>query len=450
MNEYRVINIPSATSMRPDLPYLFGATPIGVATGQVEALSSFVSRLGERRSMRASNVVSAALKLAAKVRDDIGGKRHSYQLNGRAKGAVQTVTALNLATGITGLDNLTLLPWQELIEPAMHGVLRPHIAYCRDCVRSDRQRHEMPYIRLLWFISEVSSCPIHEVRLYDACVTCGERLPAIPWLNNPFFCMTCKKDVSEQKGTRFQGRPTFLSQWTSRELSKLLELTNGGGHMLSPGRLAESFRHVVDSHFDGSTTEFSHYFQLGTVHGRKYCKGSCRPTFPALLRMLYQLQLSPVDLLVSQNNTLELTQRVKLTRTSSPIARRRQLTERAKARIKKDLENLLAEKGQIIGPTAFADTYKLPALTIRYHFEDLYSQHRARFETQEKDKRETIRRERIQRVRREAKKLVASNVYPSQRKLKATGNVTATDLTRSDVRKALSPILTSFNRHSNN
>jgi TniQ protein len=357
MSEFRVINMPSARSMRPTLPYLFGATPIGVATGQVEALSSFVSRLGERRSMRASNVVSTALKFAAQKRSDISGKRHSYQLNGRAKGAFQTVTALNLATETTGLETLTLLPWQELIEPAMHGVLRPHIAYCRDCVRSDRQRYETPYIRLLWFISEVSSCPVHEVRLYDACVTCGERLPAIPWLNNPFFCMTCRKDVSEQKSARFQGRPTFLSQWISKELSKLLALTNGGGYTLSPGRLAESFRHIVDSHFDGSTGEFSHYFKLDTVHGRKYCKGACRPTFPALLRMLYQLQISPVDLLISQNNALELTQRVKLTRTSSPIARRRQLTERAKARIKKDLEKLLAADGEIIGPTAFADTY---------------------------------------------------------------------------------------------
>ncbi len=423
---------------------------MGVATGQVEALSSFVSRLGGRRSMRASNVVSTALKHAARKRNDITGSRHSYQLNGRSKGAVQTVTALKSATELKDLENMTLLPWQELIEPAMHGVLRPHIAYCRDCVRSDRQRHETPYIRLLWFISEVSSCPIHEVRLYDACLTCGERLPAIPWLTNLFFCMKCRKDVSEQKGTRFQGRPTFLSQWISKELSKLLALTNGGGHRLKPGRLAESFRHIVDGHFDGSTAEFSHHFNIGTVHGRKYCSGACRPTFPALLRMLYQLQISPVDLLLSQNNALQLTERVKLTRTSSPIARRRQLTERAKLRIKKDLEKLLSAKGEIIGPTTFAEIYDLPALTIRYHFEDLYSQHRARFEKQEKDKREAIRRERIQRVRKEANKLVAANVYPSQRKLKATGNVTATDLTRSDVRKALAPILNSFKNHSNN
>ena len=166
--------------------------------------------------------------------------------------------------------------------------------------------------------------------------------------------------------------------------------------------------------------------------------------FPVLLRMLYSLQISPVDLFLNRTESMPLTGRVKLSRISQDQARRRQLTERAKGRIRKDLRALLSSDGEIIGPSDFAKQYDLPFLTIRYHLPDLYSQHRARFDRQEKEKRETLRLARIKRVIGAANELVDDGIFPSQRKLKNTGLVTATDLTRTDIRKALRPVLNRF------
>ena len=290
------------------------------------------------------------------------------------------------------------------------------------------------------------SCPVHRTRLRDACNDCGNRMRVVPWLNNPLFCMACRKDISNQKGARFQGVPTNIGLWTANELAKLLALTNGGGHPIEPNSLANAFRHIVDSQFDGSTSDFAHYFKVGTVMARKYAEGRARPMFPALIRMLYSLQLSPVDLFLNRVDSLPLTGRVLLSQYKHEQARRRQLTERAKGRIRKDLEELLTSTSEIVGPSDFARRYDLPFLTIRYHFPNLYSQHRARFDQQEKQKRQVVRMDRIKRVVGAANELIDQGVFPSQRKLKGTGKVIATDLTRSDVRKALAPVLNGFKR----
>lgn len=445
MNAISARTLSAESEINPSLPLLYGASPYGLGTGQVEALTSFASRLADRRHLRASPLMMSALRDARDATKG-GSKRHDHQTNGMAKGAKATVDAFNRSLGVDWVEHLTLVPWSELIEPAMHGTLRDHVAYCRECIQEDKHSIDTPYIRLLWFIKPIDSCPLHKTRLYDACITCGDRLRAIPWLNNPFFCMTCRKDISNQKGARFQGRPTHLGQWTANELTKLMGLTNGGCHQIEPNALSDAFRYIVDRHFDGSTCEFAHHFEIDTVRASKYADGRCRPMFPVLLRMLYSLQISPVDLFLNRTESMPLTGRVKLSRISQDQARRRQLTERAKGRIRKDLRALLSSDGEIIGPSDFAKQYDLPFLTIRYHLPDLYSQHRARFDRQEKEKRETLRLARIKRVIGAANELVDDGIFPSQRKLKNTGLVTATDLTRTDIRKALRPVLNRFKR----
>ena len=155
MNAISARTLPVESEFNPSLPLLYGASPYGLGTGQVEALTSFASRLADRRHLRASPLMMSALR---DVRDTTksGSKRHDHQTNGMAKGAKATVDAFNRSLGVDWVEHLTLVPWSELIEPAMHGTLRDHVAYCRECVQEDKHSIETPYIRLLWFIKPVS------------------------------------------------------------------------------------------------------------------------------------------------------------------------------------------------------------------------------------------------------------------------------------------------------
>ncbi|MGB5664103.1 TniQ family protein [Eudoraea sp.] len=444
---FRAVTIPTADEMTPGCPYMYGATPIGVATSQVESLASFACRLGDRRNMRPATVVISSLQRFAERKDfQLRIQKQNGQINGAGLTAQRAIDAFDSALAVRSSAQLTFRPWTEIVEARMHGFLRPHIGFCPECINQDRLVHDGPYIRLLWMLKVVESCPIHNIRLYDACPTCGDRLPVIPWLTNPLFCMKCRQDISRKRCTYFQGRPTDFSQWISFELGKLLAATNGGGYSIGVGQMVETFQTILEKEFDGNVAEFARFFGLDKTASYKYFDGSCRPTFPALCRILFQLKLSPADLWVSRNNALEIDRRTRLRRTTTEVAKVRTMTPEKKVAIRQGLTKLLASEGEIIGPAEFAKQYDTSNMVVRYHFADLYAKHRARFHQQQKRQRALIRQERLDRVKQAARGLVEQGIYPSQRKLKQTGKVCANDLTRSDVRNVLSPIINAFER----
>ena len=170
-----------------------------------------------------------------------------------------------------------------------------------------------------------------------------------------------------------------------------------------------------------------------------YRLGHIRPTFPKMLRILRMLNTTPEDFFLTKNGALNIDVPKNIPR--EPTIKRALiiLTPEMKADIRNDLDKVLTDE-IAISATELAARHKRSLCNIRYHFPDKYKALIERYKSQQLEKRARTREERIKRVTAVAQGLLDRGIYPSQRKLKATGKVIATDLTRKDVRRALAQI----------
>ncbi len=67
--------------------------------------------------------------------------------------------------------------------------VRPYLRFCPRCVDEDG------YYRLIWRMSDIEGCVIHDEYLREACAFCGHRIPPLSPLLRIGVCPTCRKDL---------------------------------------------------------------------------------------------------------------------------------------------------------------------------------------------------------------------------------------------------------------
>lgn len=192
---------------------LFQVIPIGLRTVDVEALPSYIHRLAtahcatpglllrsvslHARSRRLKSIwTRLATPLAALVRPN--GVTHSL------------VDALAVATGMQhgAICSMTFLSLEHAIRRS-HAVFHGHLRWCPACMREWIRSDQVPYIKLIWMLSDITCCLIHRCRLVDACGRCGRHLTSVRRVADLGHCPACGAPLSFARGMR-QTAPSWL------------------------------------------------------------------------------------------------------------------------------------------------------------------------------------------------------------------------------------------------
>ena len=150
---------------------LHAITPIGLGTGDVESLTSYFCRLAHSHGMTARNLAAWMLThYAQPIPDDFKWFRRSF--SGMSIETEQWAARLAELTGIANLDQLTLVPWRQLISnPSLAPVSD---RWCPCCLSEDKAKNQLPYLRLNWDLAPVTACLHHKIRLVSVCPHCGK------------------------------------------------------------------------------------------------------------------------------------------------------------------------------------------------------------------------------------------------------------------------------------
>ncbi len=203
---------------------LFPLIPFGGATGRIESLTGYVTRLARAHQMTTSRLVLEAIMPVVRPNDqgdDVVPKRRTPPWHGDPRGINGTgdrsdawVRALEHLTGVGGLAELTVLSWAKTIPT--HFMLRPQAAYCAACFQEDsdvgRDDRE-PYERLAWMVSEVEYCLVHGSLLLTSCPGCGRPRPPLATSSLPGNCPTCGKWLGARRAV--EGQPA-IDHWGMR------------------------------------------------------------------------------------------------------------------------------------------------------------------------------------------------------------------------------------------
>ncbi len=189
----------------PDIPSrsrLVPIEPIGIGTGFVESLTSYVTRLAEAHAVSVGDLVGRELSRVTPSESPIVSeaaerqprlphafRSRSYAINGMGQAARKWVRALEAGTSRSDLAHLTLLPFEQLL--SSRDLYRRVRAWCAQCNDDAKASGAIVYEPLLWTIRIVIVCPRHERPLDERCPHCHRNLTPLSTVSRPGYCSRC-------------------------------------------------------------------------------------------------------------------------------------------------------------------------------------------------------------------------------------------------------------------
>jgi hypothetical protein len=174
---------------------------MALETPKVEALSSLVAALADIHCISVNDLISVELvklmrpalhdlETSAEPESDTKRKlRFSkwISINSASDLAFEVVSALQSATGVKGLEYLTMIPLSGYLVPTMANEKRKWCAMCLNEFREAGRAFEP----LVWSLETVSCCPEHRALLEERCPECLRSSVALQGFSRPGFCPWC-------------------------------------------------------------------------------------------------------------------------------------------------------------------------------------------------------------------------------------------------------------------
>lgn len=268
-----------------------------MAGAQREAFHSFVVRGCERNSLSVVDVMTHVF--SRYVTSIWPEKSESHLVSKGALTSQHWVQAASAAFGIRSEELWPLTARELMVAPA---VLGPEIArfrrWCPACFDADRNTQHGPYERLLWALSQVQVCTIHQCLLSTQCSQCrhshqrsvfsGRTLPGMcskcfKWLGGPATSV----DESRDEHSRYL-------MWTARSFADLLEHPLDISTLTGPARTLSA---LAEFHFDGMQSGLAK--ALGRTKGcvSGWFSGNIRPSWRTLCEISYVFHVPLRDML---------------------------------------------------------------------------------------------------------------------------------------------------------
>lgn len=336
---------------------LHALAPIGVGTPGVESLLSYLCRLAVSHAVSVTELSRKIAKTAGwDLCDNYNWKR--LHLSGNGEAARNWSSALSALTSVEQLDQLTLLPWADVV--AQQSLTTMSARWCPQCFAEDRAAGRSPYLRLAWDVGCVTACQRHRTQLVHVCPDCGRadarhRFAYVV----PGWCAHCGAFLGDAEHPM---PATPEETWKGSQVGDMLAAQATLQAVPARESLHEGLRELVARVDHGKSAAFARRIGLskGTVH--HWLKEGGIPALPAHLRIASQTGLSLAKLLAGDLANWSPTTEVHQLTFLFP-----RLGERA-ARRELDWEQIRAEltaMGKLLVPVSVAEAARCLDVDVR-------------------------------------------------------------------------------------
>jgi AraC-like DNA-binding protein len=301
----------------PPRSQLYSLQPIGVGTGMVESLTSYVARLAEAHWVSVGDLVGRVLAGLANPKDGIvtaaakavrvgghGFHACSYAINGVGDRAARWVDALEGATTRRELRCLTLLPFRCALPDHL---FRRRRAWCSLCFEQWRASKQIVYEPLLWAVEVSSHCTVHARLLDGICRHCRRTLSPLGVFSRPGYCEICGgwlgASNTDDKQSRGGSAITEIEIWSSIQVGGLLAILP----QIDAAAARESFRRSLVVYLDqvtqGNVLALAQHIRCPRGILQNWLRGATVPRLETLLRTCRYLNIPAASLFDSLGPT---------------------------------------------------------------------------------------------------------------------------------------------------
>ncbi|OIQ75961.1 hypothetical protein GALL_423630 [mine drainage metagenome] len=293
----------------PEMPprsRLFRLEPIGIGTAMQESLLGYIVRLAREHHVRPLTLIKSEILPLTEIRHLKSSSsfltKYTKTINAHMKYAREFCRATQQLTQRDDLDNLTFLPWADVLDSKGAKVLHPHPKWCPACFQEWRTEHVEPYAPSAWSSAMTTICSQHRCKLVDACPWCGKHQPFIPKHQYLDHCSHCGSTLVGPVGhiesmMQADGIRSAYERYSSAAIGEMIMAANEAREYASYKNLQQRLRQTVQMVTDGNVTQFERWLGFTDTVIQQWISKNTRPQSGQLIKLCYRLGTSPVELL---------------------------------------------------------------------------------------------------------------------------------------------------------
>lgn len=405
--------------------------PLSIGSGDIEALSSVLTRIAGEHSVLVSTLIRQLFQ--GRFSWHIGRNAQLHSINGVGHYAITYGERLAFLAGQDSIRRSNLCDWSQILDPRGHYLLHPHRHWCNQCMRTDRERLIPAHDRLYWVVRDVVLCVHHRTTLCSTCPNCGSHQPFLWRLPLIDACHMCGADIVSASSP--DGLPISQTDlWKAISVYELLRSSQEGKDPISHTKLLGWLKIICDHHADGSSAKLAAMTGLDGSNLRRWIVGESKPTLSALLHLCQALRCPPASILTGQPHLID--QELALTQ---PFCRRAPNIRRSDRELRRYETSLRKAMDVNSVPSLKTIARKLGCKKeyLSYRFPEL-SKKLVALATESRAREVSVRKAaRRAGVESAVSKLVAAGIYPSDRNLRSINGIPPSHLRDPDIRPLL-------------
>ena len=208
------------------MSYLIPLSLIGVGSADVESLSSYVYRLAHVHGVSVLRLLDYAFTWYSEKYPEraieLGQFRSTKDLSILVRPNETTrkiVEVLSLATGREDLRCGTFLAFSMVLDRSSRS-FSDRLRWCPRCIFEQLVHRSDVYFKLAWSLTDLTHCPVHQLKLSDTCNWCGSYQSKLGIRRSLEYCCGCSQTIY---GGAFDEIP--IDSWINNA-SDLLECVN--------------------------------------------------------------------------------------------------------------------------------------------------------------------------------------------------------------------------------
>jgi hypothetical protein len=288
----------------PDRSRLFQLQPIAIGTPQCESLTCYIQRLAEAHSVSVltfiKELIAPNISKEYIHKDASRGCSRFFQrvnvINGLGVLSRQCVTALESLTLKSDLSSLTLQRYSDVFVAKTIG--RSYKSWCPNCLYHWEKQNKIIYEPLLWTVSEVRVCPIHQLPLENICSNpaCNKQIPLLAPNSVVGRCSYCTQWLGEFPKTDVTLEGIEKELWISQSIGTMISITDVN-EQYDRKHICISFQTLCNQLTKGNIEALSILLDIPKSTIYQYYHGKHLPLLRNILDICYNGHISVVDFL---------------------------------------------------------------------------------------------------------------------------------------------------------
>ncbi len=288
---------------------LYSLEPMGLGTPYIESLTSYISRLAINHNVHVSTLINELMGqyikesfLAGRLPKGLIQNSRFNLVNGIGTINKEFVEVLETLTGRNDIQHMSFRNWEGIFST---NIITKNRRWCPACIEQWKKESKEIYEPLIWGVTNVEKCDIHEIKLKERCPNCKKELTFVHRNLIVGYCQYCCEWLGESEPTIKKDSLSDAELFISEYYKQLLRFGPSVTSFPSKNFISLLLPEIKKSLEFSKVVEFAHFLNVRYNTLLDWMSNRHIPNPEMLLSICEKLDITIYDLFLVSNGHIE-------------------------------------------------------------------------------------------------------------------------------------------------